>query len=46
MDIQTKQLVMAVKQIAEEKNLPEDVVHDIIEQAIAAAWRRDLAIAR
>lgn len=41
MEIQTKQLVMAVKQIAEEKNLPEDSVHDIIEQAIAAAWRRD-----
>lgn len=41
MEIQTKQLVMAVKQIAEEKNLPEDIVHDIIEQAIAAAWRRD-----
>lgn len=41
MEIETKQLVMAVKQIAEEKNLPEDTVHDIIEQAIAAAWRRD-----
>lgn len=41
MDIQVKQLVQAVKQIAEEKNLPESVVHDIIEQALAAAWRRD-----
>lgn len=41
MEIQTKQLVAAVKQIAEEKNLPESVVHDIIEQALAAAWRRD-----
>lgn len=41
MDIQTKQLVLAVKQIAEEKNLPESVVHDVIEQALAAAWRRD-----
>jgi N utilization substance protein A len=41
MDIQVKQLVLAVKQIAEEKNLPEDIVHDVIEQALAAAWRRD-----
>ncbi|HEX9679737.1 MAG TPA: transcription termination factor NusA [Candidatus Saccharimonadales bacterium] len=41
MEIQTKQLVMAVKQIAEEKNLPEEVVHDIIGQALAAAWRKD-----
>ena len=41
MDIETKQLVMAVKAIAEEKNLPEAVVQDAIEQALAAAWRRD-----
>lgn len=41
MEIQTKQLVMAIRQIAEEKNLPEDVVHDIIAQALAAAWRKD-----
>lgn len=41
MDIETKQLVMAVKAIAEEKNLPESVVQDAIEQALAAAWRRD-----
>lgn len=41
MEIQTKQLVMAVKQIAEEKNLPEEAVHDIIGQALAAAWRKD-----
>jgi N utilization substance protein A len=40
-EIQVKQLVMAIRQIAEEKNLPEDVVQDVIEQAIAAAWRRD-----
>lgn len=40
-DLNTKQLVMAITHIAEEKNLPEDMVHDIIEQAIAAAWRRD-----
>lgn len=36
-----KQLALSVKQIADEKNLPEDTVHDIIEQAIAAAYRRD-----
>ena len=41
MEIQTKQLVLAIKTIAEEKNLPTDVVHDILEQAIAAAWRKD-----
>ncbi len=41
MDVEIKQLVMAIKQIAEEKNLPEDVVKDVIEQALAAAWRRD-----
>jgi N utilization substance protein A len=41
MEIETKQLVMAIKQIAEEKNLPEDAVHDIIGQALAAAWRKD-----
>ncbi|MCU0667173.1 MAG: transcription termination factor NusA [Patescibacteria group bacterium] len=41
MDIETKQLVMAVGAIAEEKNLPEEVVQDAVEQALAAAWRRD-----
>lgn len=41
MDLEIKQLVMAVKQIAEEKNLPEDVVHEAVEQALAAAYRKD-----
>ncbi len=36
-----KQLVSAIGVIAEEKNLPESVVQDVIEQALAAAWRRD-----
>jgi len=36
-----KQLTMAVRTIAEEKNLPEETVVEVIEQAIAAAWRRD-----
>lgn len=41
MELETKQLVLAVRTIAEEKNLPEEVVQDAIEQALAAAWRRD-----
>jgi N utilization substance protein A len=41
MELETKQLVLAVKAIAEEKNLPEDLVQDAVEQALAAAWRRD-----
>jgi transcription termination/antitermination protein NusA len=41
MELETKQLVLAVKAISEEKNLPESVVQDAVEQALAAAWRRD-----
>jgi N utilization substance protein A len=40
-DLNLKQLALSIKQIADEKNLPENIVHDIIEQAIAAAFRRD-----
>ena len=40
-EINVKQLVLAVHTIAEEKNLPEETVLSVIEQAIAAAWRRD-----
>lgn len=40
-DLNIKQLTLSVRTIAEEKNLPEEVVMGIIEQAIAAAWRRD-----
>lgn len=40
-EINLKQLMLAVHTIAEEKNLPEEVVLSVIEQAIAAAWRRD-----
>jgi len=36
-----KQLASAIKAIAEEKNLPEDQVQEIVQQALAAAWRRD-----
>lgn len=40
-DLNIKQLTLGVKTIAEEKNLPEETVLGVIEQAIAAAWRRD-----
>ena len=36
-----KQMTAMVKVIAEEKDLPEETVIDVIETAIAAAWRRD-----
>ena len=36
-----KQLSAMVKLIAEEKNLPEETVLDVIQMAIAAAWRKD-----
>ena len=36
-----KQLTTSIHAIAEEKNLPEDVVVQAVEAAIAAAWRRD-----
>jgi N utilization substance protein A len=36
-----KQLAQAIRVIAEEKNLAEDQVQDIVQQALAAAWRRD-----
>jgi len=40
-DMNIKQLTLAVRTIAEEKNLSEETVLSVIEQAIAAAWRRD-----
>ncbi len=40
-EINVKQMILAVHTIAEEKNLPEETVLSVIEQAIAAAWRRD-----
>ena len=39
--INVKQLALAIRTIAEEKNLPEETVLDVVQQAIAAAWRRD-----
>ena len=41
MELDMKQLAIAVKAIAEEKNLPEETVQEIVEQALAAAYRRD-----
>lgn len=41
MDLDLKQLAVAMRTIAEEKNLPEDTIREVIEQALAAAWRRD-----
>ncbi len=40
-ELNLKQLTLAVRTIADEKNLPEETVISVIEQAIAAAWRRD-----
>lgn len=36
-----KQLTSMVSVIAEEKGLPEETVLDVVQMAIAAAWRRD-----
>src|ERR1700684_189364 len=41
MDLDIKQLALAVRTIAEEKNLPEEMVQEVVEQALAAAYRRD-----
>ena len=41
MDMDFKQLAVAIQAIAEEKNLPEDTVTEVVEQALAAAYRRD-----
>ena len=39
--IDLKQLTSMVDIISEEKNLPKEVVLDVIQQAISAAWRKD-----
>ena len=41
MEFDLKQLAQAMKLIAEEKNLPEDMVQEIVESALAAAYKRD-----
>jgi len=40
-NLDLKQMATMVDIISEEKNLPREVVLDVIEQAIAAAWRKD-----
>ena len=40
-DLDIKQLISMVGVIAEEKGLPEETVLDVVQMAIAAAWRRD-----
>jgi len=41
MDLDMKQLATAIRALAEEKNLPEETVQEVVEQALAAAYRRD-----
>jgi len=41
MDLDMKQLALAIRTIAEEKNLPEETVQEVVEQALAAAYKRD-----
>ena len=41
MDLDLKQMIAMVDIIAEEKNLPKETVIDVIQQALAAAWRKD-----
>lgn len=39
--LDVKQLGQVIKTIAEEKNLPEESVQEVVEQAMAAAYRKD-----
>lgn len=41
MEMDFKQLAVAIKALAEEKNLDEEKVQEVVEQALAAAYRRD-----
>ena len=41
MELDIKQLNSVITAIANEKNLPEDAVKEVVEQALAAAYRRD-----
>ncbi|MBR3365542.1 transcription termination/antitermination protein NusA [Candidatus Saccharibacteria bacterium] len=40
-ELDLKQMTAMVKVISEEKGLPEETILDVIQTAIAAAWRRD-----
>ncbi len=39
--LDVKQLAVVIKTISEEKNLPEEAVQEVVEQAMAAAYRKD-----
>src|SRR5688572_27763442 len=39
--MQPNQFIAAIDQIAEEKNLPKEVILETVEQALAAAYRKD-----
>ncbi len=39
--IDMKQFVSAIKQIAEEKGIPQETVFETVEAALAAAYKRD-----
>jgi len=41
MELDFKQLAQTIRAISEEKNLPEDSVKEVVEQALAAAYRKD-----
>ncbi|PSO44377.1 transcription termination/antitermination protein NusA [Candidatus Saccharibacteria bacterium SW_7_54_9] len=41
MEMDSKQFIMMLRQIAEEKNVSYDIVEDALQQAIAAAYRKD-----
>lgn len=41
MDLDIKQMAVALRAIAEEKNLPEETVQEIVEQALSAAYKKD-----
>jgi len=39
--LDVKQLIAAIQHIAEEKNLDNEIVKDVVQQALAAAYKRD-----
>lgn len=41
MELNFKELAQIIRAVAEEKNLPEDSVKEVVEQALAAAYRKD-----
>ncbi len=41
MELDVKQLVAAISHIAEEKNLDSETVRDVVQQALAAAFKKD-----